>query len=69
MWVAKYKNGTVWLYIDKPVRSSLLCRWEVDTENSLLRADDCMEIDGDLFPNLKWEDEPIEVILTRKKRK
>lgn len=25
-----------------------------------------MEIDGDLFPDLKWEDEPIEVELIKK---
>lgn len=34
MWVARDKNGTVWLYIDEPVRSSLFGRWEVDTEKS-----------------------------------
>lgn len=66
MWVARDKDGTLWLYIDEPRRSSIFSKWEVDTEKSLLRADDCMEIDGDLFQELKWEDEPIEVELTRK---
>lgn len=68
MWIARDKNGTMWLYIDEPVRSSLFGRWEVDTEKSLLRSDDCMEIDGDLFPDLEWEDKPIEVELIRKKK-
>lgn len=66
MWIARDKDGTMWLYIDEPVRS--LNSWEVDTEKSLLRADDCMEIDGDLFPDIKWEDEPIEVELIKKKK-
>lgn len=69
MWIARDKDGTLWLYIDEPRRSSIFSKWEVDTEKSLLRADDCMEIDGDLFPELKWEDEPLEIKLIKRKRK
>ena len=68
MWVARDKDGTLWLYIDEPRRSSIFSKWEVDTEKSLLRSDDCMEIDGDLFPELKWEDEPIQIKLIKMKR-
>lgn len=66
MWVARDKNGTVWLYTNKPIRSSMFSRWNVDTENSLFSTNEWMEIDGDLFPDLKWEDEPIEVELIKK---
>lgn len=69
MWVARDKDECLWLYIDKPIRSQTQIWWEVDTINSLLRDDDCMEIDGDLFPDLSWEDEPIEVDLVRKEEK
>ena len=66
MWVARDKNGTVWLYTNKPIRSSMFSRWNVDSENSLLHTNEWMEIDRDLFPDLKWEDEPIEVELIKK---
>lgn len=66
MWVARDKDECLWLYIDKPKRSETRDWWEVDTQNSLLRDDDCMEINGDLFPKIRWEDEPLEVELVRK---
>ncbi len=68
MWLARDKDGTLWLYIDEPRRSSIFSKWEVDTEKSLLRADDCMEINGDLFPELEWEDKPIQIKLIKSKR-
>lgn len=66
MWVARDKDECLWLFIDKPIRSKTSFWWEVDTKNSLLRDDDCMEINGGLFPELRWEDEPLEVELVRK---
>lgn len=66
MYVARDKGECLWLFIDKPIRSQTNGWWEVDTQNSLLSDDDCMEIDGDLFHELRWEDEPIEVELVRK---
>lgn len=63
MYVARDKDERLWLFIDKPIRSQKNGWWEVDTQNSLLRDDDCMEIDGDLFLELRWEDEPLEVEL------
>lgn len=70
MWVARDKDECLWLFIDKPIRSQKNDWWEVDTQKSLLlRDDDCMEIDGDLFHDLSWEDEPIEVELVRKEEK
>jgi hypothetical protein len=64
MWVARDKDGTLWLYIDRPKRARDW--WEVDTDNTLLREDDCLEINGDLYPELRWDDETIEVELVRK---
>lgn len=69
MWVARDKDECLWLFIDKPIRSQKNDWWEVDTQNSLLRDDDCLQIDEELFPDLSWEDEPIEVDLVRKEEK
>lgn len=63
MWIGRSKDERLWLFIDKPIRSKSSFWWEVDTKNSLLRDDDCMEINGELFPSLRWEDEPLEVEL------
>lgn len=60
-WVARDKDGTLILYKGKPVRGSLdKDKWVsfgVHWEN--------FEIDSSLFPDLKWEDEPVEVKLTK----
>lgn len=63
MWIAKDKDGSLWLFENKPVRK----KYDWNDSNS-----DFMEISdttGLLLPELKWEDEPIEVELTIKKRK
>ena len=66
MWVARDKYGNLNLFpYEKPIRSTII--WKVDTRDSLLRDDDYIEIYSDLFPDLKWEDEPIEVELIKKK--
>lgn len=69
MLVARDKQERLWLFMDKPIRSASEFWWEVDTKNSLLRDDDCMEINGNLFPELEWEDEPLEIKLIKMKRK
>lgn len=69
MWVARDKDGCLWLYIYKPIRSKTNYWWEVDEQNTPLDEDDCMLIDIELFPDLSWEDEPIEVELVRKEVK
>lgn len=61
MWVARDKDGELVLYKGKPVRSHSKDKWVsfgVNWEN--------FTIDESLFPDLKWEDEPIEVELTIK---
>lgn len=57
MWIARDKNGNLNLFQTKPIR---MCgyKWEEDViyKHSI-------EIDNNLFPNLTWDDEPIEVDL------
>lgn len=55
MWIARDKNGWLFLHEFKPHRDS--DEWLSDNTES------CGSILGDLFPNLKFEDEPIEVEL------
>ena len=55
MWVARDKDGCLWLYIYKPIRSKTNYWWEVDEQNTPLDEDDCLMIDIELFPDLRWE--------------
>lgn len=64
MWIARDKNEGLWLYIAKPQRSEMGEWWNVS-----LKEYDCLKINGELFPELRWEDEPIEVELVRKEVK
>lgn len=58
MWVARDITNKLWLFIDKPIRDKyVLGYWGCEN------ACECMELDSKLFPDLKWEDEPIEVNL------
>ena len=54
LWVARDKNGFIFAYEDKPTR------WDNQKEwiGRLLSS-----IKNSYFPELKWEDEPIEVEL------
>lgn len=62
MWVARDKNDGLCLYIAKPQRCGIW--WNVSLEEC-----DCLKINDALFPDLRWEDEPIEVELVRKEEK
>ena len=53
MYVARDKNGMLFLFKIKPVRMGDIWSWD---EYSYV-------LDYDMFPNLKWEDEPLEVNL------
>ena len=54
MWVARDKDGTLFIYQNFPIRKCI--SWK-----SMIGGN--MSIDKGLFPNLNWEDEPIEVEL------
>lgn len=56
MYVARDRNGTLWLYREKPWREEDCGLWFSDSTN-------IMQINSEEFPQLKWEDEPIEVKL------
>lgn len=54
-WVARDKNGQMWLYGQMPWRNVSV--WTTNNGRNFIR------IDPTLFPDLRWEDEPIEVEL------
>lgn len=59
LYVARDKNGSLYLYEYKPKKHSII--W---TNLGFVE-----ELDSDLFPEVKWEDEePTEVELTIKKK-
>lgn len=62
MWVARDKDGKLWFYREKPRRVKDGGYWVLDDISDY----ECV-LPEDLFPYLKWEDEPIEVELTIKK--
>lgn len=63
MWVARDKNGSIRLYIEKPVQKQNIK--DSGYEDCL---DFCTDVDkmigylpSNSFPELKWQDEPVEV--------
>lgn len=66
-YVARDKNGTLWLYIDKPVRKKsvfISCPYGkmiIDEDNFSNYGLNVCD-----FVNLKWEDEPVEVFVKMK---
>lgn len=56
LWVARDKSGELFAYDSKPKRECYLGFWYSDL--------DCAgSISGNFFPELTWEDEPLEVEL------
>ena len=54
-WVARDKNGFLFAYEDKPTRCDNQKEWFAEKFLS--------SMENSFFPELKWEDEPIEVEL------
>ena len=57
-YVARDKNGSLWLYIDKPFRRDTYFygyTFSINFKKIGLNKDD--------FKDLKWEDDPVEVFL------
>lgn len=53
----------MYLYEEKPVRIDCGDYWSFrDLDDNPI----CCEIDGYLFPELTWEDEPIELVIKEK---
>lgn len=61
-YLARDKNGSLFLYKGKPIRNN--CYWYIDSIG-VDSTTDFINLDSDLFPNIKWEDkEPTKVELT-----
>lgn len=56
IWIARDKDGSLWAFPSKPERDILSYAW--------ITIDDMYScrIPNDWFPDLKWDDNPIELI-------
>ena len=55
LWVARDWVGMLYAYFNKPIRDTVWKEWDSDKVS--------LSIDDSFLPELKWEDEPIEVEL------
>ena len=63
-YVARDKNGWLWLYMGKPVRGN--AEFYSDEPYNYVEFSGSIELFGlneNDYANLKWEDEPVEVFL------
>ena len=68
-YVARDKNGKLWLYMGKPVRYNDAFIADLSKGNSLTHINfRCFGIDEKDYVNLKWEDEPVEVFLNMEEK-
>ena len=58
LWAARDKNGSLWLYTEKPVPIGSLFIEDVDIETEK------MKICSSLLPEVTWENSPKKVKLT-----
>lgn len=56
LWIVRDWGGMLFAYFNKPIRDTVQKEWKSDEVS--------LSIDDSLFPDLTWEDEPLEVILT-----
>ena len=61
-YVARDKNGGLWLYLDKPIRADdfFYSRGQILSSSDSFSKYGLNVLD---YTNLKWEDEPVEVFL------
>ena len=63
-YVARDRNGELWLYIGKPERcENVFCSPFGSTFNLPCLIFKCLGLNKNDYANLKWEDEPVEVFL------
>lgn len=60
-WVARNKNGDLFIYTHKPERNFIKSYWMGEISD--------MTPDNNVFPSLTWESEPLEVTITIKPKK
>ena len=53
LWAARDWGGMLYAYFNIPIRDTVWKEWDSDGVH--------LSIDDSFFPELKWEDEPIEV--------
>ena len=53
LWVAHDWGGMFFAYFNKPIRDTVWKEWDSDKVS--------LSIDDSFFPELKWEDQPIEI--------
>ena len=64
MWIARDENGSLTLFKKKPEKSEEDGEWSVFELHVKY-----WELDEDLFPEVKWDDEPRELVLKPIKEK
>jgi len=70
MWIARDKDGTLWLFTHKPHRCRMV-GWDMNSWDSPDECEEgdvinCMEINPSLYPEVTWETEPLELELVNK---
>ena len=63
-YVARDKDGSLWLYMGKPFRG--INRFHPYQNGCIITSDDDLSnfgVNKDDYANLKWEDEPVEVFI------
>ena len=60
IWIARDKNGVLFAFSVKPVRNDLSDAWV--TDDDLL----CCCMHDDWFPEVTWENSPIELVIEEK---
>ncbi|MBO4531462.1 MAG: hypothetical protein J5767_12595 [Paludibacteraceae bacterium] len=66
MWVARDKDESLWLYTSKPIRLCGVHRWRVEIGDALNNQ---FKLCEEIFPSLRWDNEPVEVKLIRSENK
>ena len=56
LWIVRDWGGMLFAYFNKPIRDTVWKEWESDEVP--------LSIDDSFFPDLTFEDEPLEVMLT-----
>lgn len=62
IWIARDKNGRLNAFTEKPQRDET--HWKPSTD--YLTCFDWNELEESWFPELNWEDEPIELVIKEK---
>lgn len=64
-YVARDKNGTLWLYMGKPIRDVVEFRGDLDKGTFVMTHYnfECFGLNKNDYANFKWKDEPVEVFI------